>query len=329
MTTTSLAAAVLTRAAHAAGMAPSVFNTQPWRWRVLPEWLELYADRSRQMGRVDPEGRLLTISCGAALHHARVALAAEGWEAAVVRFPDPEEPDHLARVSLGRQVGVAPAAMRRFQAAQIRHTDRRTLVDVPVPDEVLAEIRSAVEAEQNHLHVLHGDQVNDLAVAAGRADVLEAADPDLRAELAYWIGGRREEGTGIPDTVIPSGAPPTGVPMRDLGRTGTLPPGEGSDRAAIYAVIFGAEDTPPAWLRAGEALSAAWLTATMHGVSLLPFSAPMEVPATRIVLRRLLAGLGHPYLVLRLGLVDPTEPAPPRPPRLAPTQTVEIVETGR
>src|SRR5690606_21877556 len=195
--------------------------------------------------------------------------------------------------------------------------------------EVLAEIRSAVEAEQNHLHLLHGDQVNDLAMAAGRADVLEAADPDLRAELAYWVGGRREEGTGIPDTVIPSGAPLTGVPLRDFGRTGTLPLGAGDDRAATYAVIFGAEDTPPAWLRAGEALSAAWLAATMHGVSLLPFSAPMEVPATRTVLRRLLAGLGHPYLVVRLGLVDPNEPAPPRTPRLAPAQTVEIVETER
>src|SRR5690606_32132752 len=80
MTTTSPAAGVLTRAAHAAGMAPSVHNTQPWRWRVFPEWLELYADRSRQLGRADPEGRLMTISCGAALHHARVALAAEGWE---------------------------------------------------------------------------------------------------------------------------------------------------------------------------------------------------------------------------------------------------------
>ena len=82
-------------------------------------------------------------------------------------------------------------------------------------------------------------------------------------------------------------------------------------------------------LRAGEALSAAWLTATEHGVAVLPFSAVVEAPATRTVLRRLLAGLGHPYLVIRLGLADPDHPGPPPTSRLAPAQTIEFVEEVR
>lgn len=323
---TSPAASALARAANAAGLAPSVHNTQPWRWRIFPEWLELHADRGRQLGVADPEGRLLTISCGAALYHARVALAAEGWEAVVVRLPDPHDPDLLARISLGVRSGVTNEAMRRFQAAQVRRTDRRPVLDQPVPQEVLAEIRAAVEAEHNHLHLLHPEQVSDLSVAAARADVLEAIDSALRAEMAYWVGGRRPAGTGVPDTVIPTTPSTAGVPQRDLGRTGTLPSGPGADRAATYAVIFGAEDSPVWWLRAGEALSAAWLTASVRGVSVLPFSAPMEVSATRMILRRLLAGVGHPYLVLRLGLVDPNEPGPPHPPRLAPSQTVEFAD---
>ena len=329
MTTTSPAASALAQAANAAGLAPSVFNTQPWRWRIFPERLELHAERSRQLGVADPEGRLLTISCGAALHHARVALAAEGWEAVVVRLPEPQDADLLARVSLGERSGVTNEAMRRYQALQVRRTDRRQLLDQPVPPEALAEIRAAVEGEHNHLHLLHPEQVNDLSVAAARADVLEATDSALRAEMAYWVGGRRPAGTGVPDTVIPTAPQTAGVPQRDLGRTGTMPSSPGTDRSATYAVIFGAEDSPVWWLRAGEALSAAWLVASVHGVSVLPFSAPMEVSTTRMILRRLLAGVGHPYLVLRLGLVDPDEPAPPHPPRLAPTQTVELAEPGR
>jgi nitroreductase len=317
---------VLTRAATAAGLAPSVHNTQPWHWRVHTTMLELYADRTRQLGVADPVGRLLMISCGAALHHARVALAAEGWNPAVTRLPEPDQPDLLARLTPGDHVGVTAAAMRRFQSARLRRSDRRAVTDNPVPKESLAAIRAAVEAERRHLHVLHPEQVSDLAVAATRADAPDGGHDALRVELAYWVGGDRTAGVGVPDTVIPSRPPEAPVPHRDFGRTGTLPTGRGTDRLATYAVVFGEEDTPADWLRAGEALSAAWLTACEHGVSLLPFTAPMEVPATRTILRRLLTGLGHPYLVLRLGLADPDHPGPPATPRLAPAQTVEIVD---
>ena len=97
---------MLAEAATAAGRAPSVHNTQPWRWRVLPDRMELHADRSRQLGVSDPDGRLLMISCGAALHHARVALAAEGWRPVVTRHPRPGDPNLLAQVELGEYVGV-------------------------------------------------------------------------------------------------------------------------------------------------------------------------------------------------------------------------------
>jgi hypothetical protein len=66
----------LAAAARTAGFAPSIHNTQPWRWRVSGPTLELWAVRDRQLAVVDPEGRMLAVSCGAALHHPRVALAA-------------------------------------------------------------------------------------------------------------------------------------------------------------------------------------------------------------------------------------------------------------
>jgi nitroreductase len=330
MTTQHSAAGVLAGAARAAGLAPSVHNTQPWRWRVHPDHLDLYAERSRQLQAADPDGRLLAVSCGAALHHARVALAAEGWQPAVERLPSPAHPDHIARVHLGTHVGASPEAVRRFQTAEIRRTDRRPLTGLPVPPEATAAIRTAVEAEHVHLHTLRQEQVSELAVAAARADTLGAADPAIRAELRYWVGGPHPAGTGLPETAIPTQPPHTAVPVRDFGRPGTLPAaGERGDVAATYAVLFGEQDTPTGWLAAGEALSAAWLAATEHGVAVLPFSAPVETPATRAVLRRLLAGLGHPYLVLRLGRADPDHAGPPHTPRLEPSQTVEIVAGDR
>lgn len=78
--------------------APSVHNTQPWRWEIGERTVHLYADWSRRVPATDPDGRDLLISCGAALHHLRVALGAEGWATTVHRVPNPARPDHLASV---------------------------------------------------------------------------------------------------------------------------------------------------------------------------------------------------------------------------------------
>jgi hypothetical protein len=114
------------------------------------------------------------------------------------------------------------------------------------------------------------------------------------------------------------------VPERDFGQPGTLDVGEGHARAAVYAVLFGDSDEPADWLRAGEAFSAAWLTAVRHGLALLPFTAVVEVTTTRQAVRRMLAHLGHPYVVFRLGGADPEHAGPPHTPRLPSDQVIDI-----
>ena len=320
--TAATVAAALAEAAATAGYAPSIHNTQPWRWRVLPDRLELYAVRERQLHATDPQGRMLLLSCGTALHHARVALAAEGWTVTVDRVPDPDQPDLLATLTPTGRDGVSTEAIRLVQAAQVRRSDRRAVSDVPVPDKALDAIRAAVAAEQVGLHVLSRDQVHDLAAAATRAAEVESTDPGVQEELAYWTG-RSPAGTGLPAEVLPADQPRSTVPARDFAVPGALPVGPGHDQAARYGLLYGTDDEPPGWLRAGEALSAGWLAATELGVSVLPLSGVIEVPVTRAALGRLLAGLGLPYLVLRLGVADPEHAGPPHTPRMPATQVVD------
>ncbi|WP_207892628.1 nitroreductase family protein [Micromonospora sp. MW-13] len=312
----------LAEAAATAGRAPSVHNTQPWRWRVLPDALELRVVRDRQLTAADPEGRLVALSCGAALHHARVALAAEGWAAVVERVDDPSDPELLARLTGLQRVKADPEAMRTVQCMQVRHTDRRPVSDEPVPVATIDDITKAAADEGARLHVLNPDQVMELAAAAGHADTVEAKDSQLREELDYWTS-RTGTGTGLPPEVLPEQPPQTTVPGRDFGRSGTLPVGPGHDRAAVYGLLYGDEDERNSWLRAGEALSAAWLTATRLGVSMVPLSGVVEVEGTRQTLRRVLAGLGYPYLVLRMGIADPEHAGPPHTPRLPTEQVVD------
>ena len=116
-------AKALSDAAMAAGHAPSIHNTQPWRWRLTSNQLDLYLDHSRGLEVTDPDSRLALLSCGAALHHALVSLAAAGWHTIVARLPDPAHPDHLAQLRLNHRIPVTATARRRRQTIGLRHTD--------------------------------------------------------------------------------------------------------------------------------------------------------------------------------------------------------------
>lgn len=317
--------AALAAAARIAGFAPSIHNTQPWRWRVSGASLELWAVRDRQLPVTDPLGRMLTVSCGAALHHARIALAAEGWQVSVERLPDPGQPELLARLVVTQPTAATPEAMRHVQTARVRRTDRRPLSDTPVDRAAIEALRQVADREGAHLHVLGAEDVIELAGAASRAQRVEGMDEGWAEELAYWAGGTRRGGLGVPDQVIPSAPPLTTVPGRDFGPTGTLPIGPGHDREAVYAILYGDEDTGLAWLRAGEALSAVWLEAIERDLTVLPLSAAVEVAQTRHTLQQMVAHLGQPFLVLRIGVGDPEHAGPPHTPRLPAEQTVEIV----
>lgn len=326
------AADVLASAAEIAALAPSIHNTQPWHWRIHPAdggrrdsgRADLYLDESRLLAVTDPDHRLAILSCGTALHHFRVALAAEGWRSEIARVPDPSHPEYLARVGLPGRADPSPDAMELVQTMRVRHTDRRPVSRTPIERGTLDAVLAAVDAEANHLHLLKRDQMLELAAAAGAAQEAEQEDTSWVDELAYWTGGERSAGTGGPDTAIPERPTQTTVPSRDFGHPGSLPVSVEHDRAATFGVLYGDGDEVQDWLRAGEALSAAWLQAIQRGVSVVPISAPIEVTATRQTIRQMLVGLGEPYLVMRLGVPDPDLPGPEYTPRLNTSETVEI-----
>jgi hypothetical protein len=315
----------LKAAAQFAGLAPSIHNTQPWLWRLVGPELQLWAARQRQLDVTDPAGHLMLVSCGAALHHATVALTAQGWKVSVIRNAGSGAGDLLATVRLvGQADPVArDAAELAVDALRIRRTDRRPVSDAVPPVEAIDAIAAAAMAAGANLHVLHQTDVIELAVAADHAQEIELADAGWQDELAYWAGGTRPGGSGVPDTSIPDVPVASTVPGRNFGRDGQLQVSAGHDGAAIYAILFG-QDSTAGWLHGGEALSAAWVSAIQRGMSLLPMSAAVEIPATRQTMRLMLANLAEPYLAMRLGFADPDAPGPVHTPRLPVDEILEV-----
>lgn len=312
-------ASVLADAARRAQRAPSILNTQPWRWRLQADVLELRADRGRQLRSIDPEARLLTLSCGAALHHARTALAAAGYGVVVDRFPDPDDIDLLARIRLSGDHLPHEPDVEALDVIRRRHTDRRPFAaTVPVAEQAISSMKRAAEQEQAWLYQIPPARLPTLAAASERAAVAAARLPGYQAELDWWTHRPRTSGEGVPVETVTAQMHGT-VPMRDFtgGREALLDPGFGDDRFAEFFIIATSADSRLDWLRAGEATSAVWLTATAAGLVGSVMSNVIEVPDARELLRSLLHPTGYPQLVFRVG-VDMQPPPHPESPRRAP-----------
>jgi hypothetical protein len=315
---------VLRRIVELAQRAPSVHNTQPWRWRGSNGSLELSADRTRQLTAGDPDGRNLVISCGTVLHHARVVAAALGWSSSVTQLPDPEQPDLLARVELSRRTP-RPDAAELLVAVDRRCTDRRRFTSWPVPDDRLTHLAArATEWGSRALPLTDVSERFRAELLVNRALDLQAADSAVQREQKEWVD--HGSGDGVPHSVLPG---PRELLSHRSSRfmTGLLdePDGAGVDGSDGLVVVCAPTDDPPAWLRAGEALSAMWLDATTDGLSIVPLSQVIEVPETRDSLRLdVLGGLANPLVLVRVGWQAIGRSQLPRTPRRAVDEVLEL-----
>jgi nitroreductase len=304
-------------AVDAAVLAPSVHNTQPWHLVLHPASLELRADRSRQLTTIDPLGRELVQSVGAALFNVRVALAAAGRAVAVDRLPSRDDPDLLAVV---RPVGGVPdpglAALA--PALRRRRTNRRRFDDARLPDDLLGALGRDLAAEDTELvPVVREDHLQLLARLTQQADRVQNADAAYRAELRHWTNRGAAEGDGVPATAVPhvDGRQHDDLPLRDFDTAGAggLPAGTHSGTEQTLVLLTTRDDGPGAWLRSGEALERLLLELTALGWAASPMTQTIEVPLTRTQLRSALAWHAHPQFVVRVGRAAPTGRTPRRP----------------
>jgi len=304
----------LERAADDARLAPSVHNTQPWMLVLRGDRLEVHAARSRQLTTLDPLGRALTQSVGAALFNARVSLAASGWAAVVERFADAGDLDPVAVVIPIE--GTPDAALAALAPAiPTRRTNRRAFTGGELPEDVMRRLTHAVAAEGAQLIPVTSEAHRRLvARLTQQADALQNADPAYRAELRLWTTRLPDSGDGVPPAVVPhvDGRQHDDVPIRDFDSAGAgeLPPETHSAVSQTMVLLATPEDDEAAWLGAGEALERLLLETTLHGWAASPLTQAVEVPLTRTQLRSAMTWNAHPQMLLRIGRAAPT-PAPP------------------
>ncbi|TDC19833.1 Acg family FMN-binding oxidoreductase [Actinomadura bangladeshensis] len=303
------------KAVEDAVWAPSVHNTQPWRFGVRGARISLSADIDRRLDVADPDGREMLISCGAALYTLRSSLRALGYEPRVRLLPDPDRPHLLADVHL--EPGERPDQRDLREHAQVRRrrTHRGGFGPDPVPAGVLSAMRHDAEREGARLV-----EAVDVHVKGALAALTEAAEhvqertPAYAAEIARWAPSpRTSRADGVQEAAYPRQVPQTRphFPARDFARGhgwGAQSTREGGPAlAGLTLLLVSAGDGPADWLRAGQALQRVLLRAAERDLAAAFHTQALEVPELRVFIRDRFCNGAYPQMLLRLGVLKGDE----------------------
>ncbi|MFC0541859.1 Acg family FMN-binding oxidoreductase [Kutzneria chonburiensis] len=299
---------------EAAATAPSVHNSQPWRFRVLPDRIELYADPARRLPATDPDGKEQRLACGAALTNLRIALEALGVRPLVSLLP---HGGALAVVRHGGRVTPSDHILDLRRAIPARRTNRKPFLDDGVTAAQLSQLLHAAQTERSWLHpITDPSQRNRLHALVVRAHQVQLANVEFRAELERWTGHGGDRADGVPSrSAGPAHEPQDHWVLRDFsgGRARERVPGKDFEHEPLILVICSYYEGMLAELHAGQAMQRVLLTATTLGLSASFIAQPIEVPSCREELRRLLGAGISAQVILRVGHGSPVAPTPRRP----------------
>ena len=316
---------VVKRAVQLACRAPSVHNSQPWRWVAEGAGLHLFVDRCRWVHSADRSGREAIISCGAVLDHLRIAMVAAGWQAHIERFPNPNNRDHLASLEFSPLEFVTDAQRKRTEAILQRRTDRLPLGRPTYWASFEPVLRSSVDESIAMLDVLSDDVRPQLVEASQLTEALRRDDASYHAELQWWTSPFALS-EGVPPDALASDSEQQRV---DVARD--FPSRSHLDRRVDVAVDWSkilvlstAGDTRTDVLRCGEALSTVLLECTMAGMATCTLTHLIELRDSRDIVRTLIGERGEPQVLIRVGIAPPMEDLPAATPRRPLDDVLEI-----
>ncbi len=289
-------------------LAPSTHNAQPWKFQVGASHVDVYADRQRALPVVDPQDRELTISVGCAIHHLQAAMRRFGIKPATAMLPSATNADLLARVTAAGLCVPESLDQRVFDGLRMRRTTRTRFVVRDVPREAIETFITIARAYDVTFQPLSTALLRTkLAKLVAEADLLQFESRQFRRELALWMHhNRTHTHDGVPGyamgfSELESLVAPLIVRTFDIGR------GKGAAdehlvmHSPLLAVLGSDHDDSRSWLNTGQALSAILCRAAAWGITASYLNQPVELPALRQRLCKLVSDVPSPQIVLRMG----------------------------
>jgi nitroreductase len=291
-------------------LAPSLHNTQPWKFAVHGNAIRVFADRTRHLQVADPNARELYISIGCALENLLTAATYFGLGANVTYFPDPKDEAWIATISFGETgITVSLNDQECFHSIPLRHTNRQIYVNKPLNDRDVHRLRGCLHKENITLQLTDNpvikQAIDGLVISA---DITQFADPDYRDELNQWIT-QGEFGYRwliarvgqLATTYLASHHKPT------------KPDADTVLNAPVLALLSTNSDDRLAQVKTGQVFERIALNATALNIGIQPLSQILQVGELKPEVSKLFTeGAAFPQMAFRLGYTDVAQDATAR-----------------
>jgi hypothetical protein len=170
-----------------ATLAANGHNTQPWKFAIKPDLIELQPDFSRHLPVVDPNNRELWISLGCALENMLVAARAFGYAPEVV-YPNANDVV---------QVHLKSATAQKspwFDAIPLRQNTRSEYDGKPVESIKLKRLRELpLDPGVSLRFMLEPKELETVLEYVNQGNLKQYADLAFVQELIHWLRFNKKE----------------------------------------------------------------------------------------------------------------------------------------
>ncbi len=290
-----------------ATLAANGHNTQPWKFAIRQDVVEIHPDYNRRLPVVDPHDRELWISLGCALENLLLAARAAGY-AAEVAYPEAQERIHV------RLTADVPQAGPLFDAIPLRQTTRSVYDSRPVPAANLDSMQSVPREPGVSLRLLTAPAEIETALEyVNVGNLRQYADRAFVDELVAWLRFNKQEAMATLDGLYSRCSGNPAVP-RWLGQmfVGGTKPQQQADadaaklRSAAGVIVIATDaDDKAAWVRAGQVYERLTLQMTALNIKSALLNQPIEVAELRSQFQDALGlNAAQPQLLMRYGYAN-------------------------
>lgn len=300
----------------AAILAPSHWNSQPWRFQVEGPVIRLLADPERALPVNDPDRRAMRLSLGAALENLLVAARAWGLRATVHYPPAGGADAPVAEVTWS--AGEAPRDRALFHAIVERRTNRREYDGRGLFRENRAALTAQVPEGFRLRWIDDRDRIHAIGQLAHDAVHELTMDRAAQSERYAWTrfdDEARRRGDGLSPGALALGGPAKWLSRRYLD-PGSFLRGQGAGSlgkqarkgvrsAGALALLSAPARRDETRLVGGQVYERFALKATQLGIAHQPIDAPIARERFRPELLSLFGAAGEDALMfVRLGHAD-------------------------
>jgi nitroreductase len=290
-------------------LAPSVHNTQPWAFAVEGNQVRLFADHSRCLKAADRDMRDLYVSLGCALENLAISAEHFGFRTSIQYFPSLESPMLVATITLLPNGGASPSeTFGLFRSITMRRTNHNRFDEEKVNEHDLDHLTACCIEEDIKVHFTADERSMGLfSKLLIEADILRFSDRDYVKELEYWVRqGAYDTPWMIKKLYELACACRTGARRTDANIF---------KGASVLGVVSTAGNDRASQVRSGRVFERMFLRATTLGLSVEPITYVLQVPETRVGVRKVFTvEVGYAQVAFRLGHSANEPPHTPRRP---------------